>query len=142
MQTVWGLTVIVLSLVCWGGQVLAWFAPDSASRLGVAEKPSDVDPTFGLDARGEALWDVLSLWTMIVAGALLVVDHDWWPYFGLVGGGAYLYFAGRGIVVRVFMRSHGVRIGTRSNVNIGFGALTVWGLTAAIMIVAAVNTLS
>jgi hypothetical protein len=141
MQTAWGLTVTILSLACWGGQVVAWFAPDTAIRFGLIENPSDVEPTFQIDARGEALWDLLTLWTMTVAGVLLVVDHDWWRYLALVGGGAYIYFAGRGIVVRVLLRSHGVRIGTRNNVNIALTALAVWGLTASVTIVAAINAL-
>jgi hypothetical protein len=141
MQTAWGLTVTILSLACWGGQMVAWFAPETAIRLGLVENPSEVEPPFQIDARGEALWDLLTLWTMAVAGVLLVIDHAWWPYFGLVGGGAYLYFAGRGITVRVLLRRHGVRIGTRSNVNSALTALTVWGLTAAITIFAAVNRL-
>lgn len=141
MQMAWGLTLTILSLACWGGQVVAWFAPETAIRLGLIENPSEVEPTFQIDARGEALWDVLTLWTMAVAGVLLVIDHDWWPYFGLVGGGAYVYFAGRGIMVRLLLRSHGARIGTRNNVNNALAALAVWGLAAAITIAAAVNTL-
>jgi hypothetical protein len=141
MQTGWGFTVTILSLACWGGQVVAWFAPETAIRFGLVENPSEVEPTFQIDARGEALWDLLTLWTMVVAGVLLVIDHDWWPYFGLVGGSAYVYFAGRGIMVRLLLRSHGVQIGTRNNVNSALTALAVWGLTAAITIVVAVNTL-
>ena len=76
-------------------------APNAAARVGLSEPESDVDSTFYADARGEAAWDMLSLWTLIVAGVLLMLNSSLWPYFGLVGGGMYLYFAGRGIIVRL-----------------------------------------
>ena len=75
---------------------------------------------------------------MVVAGALLTVDHSAWPYFGLVGGGSYLYFAGRGIATRLTMRARGFRIGNPGNVTTGIIALAVWGAMAAAVIVAAI----
>jgi hypothetical protein len=133
--------VLITSAVAWGGQLWSWAAPTSASRLGLAEAEEEVDPTFWLDARGEALWDLCTLWVMPVAGILLVVGHDWWSYFGLIGGGMYLYFAGRGIIVRLVMRRHDVRVGNPSSVRVGLIALAVWGSIALIMIGAAIVSL-
>jgi len=141
MATAWGLVVIITSVVCWGGQLWSWFAPRSAARVGLIEAEDQVDRTFWLDARGEALWDLCTLWVMPVAGVLLVMGDDWWPYFGLIGGGAYVYFAGRGIVVRLIMRRNAVRIGNSSSVRIGLIALALWGSIALITIGAAVTAL-
>ena len=47
--------------------------------------------------RGEAIWDSVTLWTLPLAGVLLLLNNPLWVYFGLVGGGMYLYFAGRGL---------------------------------------------
>jgi hypothetical protein len=44
-------------------------------------------------------------------------------------------------MARLLLRRRGVRIGTRHDVNNALVALTVWSLTGAITIVAAVNTL-
>lgn len=140
-NTVWGLVVVALSLLCWGGQVLSWFAPTVAARAGLADAEADVDPVFWADGRGEALWDTVALWPMLVAGVLLVVDHDAWPYFGLVGSGMYLYFAGRGIVTRFTLQKRGHRIGDRRSVTVGLTALAVWGAMAAVTAVAAVISL-
>ena len=49
------------------------------------------DPAFHADVRGEAFWDMAILWTLPVAGMLLVVNSPLWAYFGLVGGGTYLF---------------------------------------------------
>ena len=76
------------------------------------------------------------MWTLVAAGVLLVVDHAAWPYFGLVGGGMYLYFAGRGIVTRRVMQRRGLRIGEPGNVRINYLFLVIWGLVAAVTVVA------
>ncbi len=141
MLTVWGFVVIALSLLCWGGQVFSSFAPAAAARLGLADSEAEVDPVFWADGRGEAQWDAITLWVMVVAGALMTIDHEAWPYFGLVGGGMYLYFAGRGIMTRVIMRTLGHRIGNRQSVAVGLAALAAWGVMAGITIVAAVVSL-
>ena len=78
---------------------------------------------------------------MVVAGALLIADDSAWPYFGLIGGGTYAYFAGRGIAARLVMRRRGIRIGTPQNVGVGLTALALWGVMALITIVAAIVAL-
>ena len=136
MNTLWGLVLVVFSLgLCWLGQVVSALAPRLAERLGLTEREADVDPVFHADAHAEAIWDAWSLWPLPVAGILLLLDHPAWPYFGLVGGGMYLYFAGRGVVVRLVLRRRQVRIGQPRMLAVYqaylvfFGALgagTVW----------------
>jgi hypothetical protein len=105
-------------------------------------EPEDtVEPTYFADVRGEALWDTLTLWTMLVAGVLLVLDVSAWAYFGLVGGGMYVYFAGRGIVTRRAIQQRGYRVGAAQNVKLGYVFLAVWGVMGLITIAAAVAAL-
>jgi len=134
--------VTALSLLCWGGQVVVVVAPDRAIDLGLLEEEAAVESAFWADARGEALWDVATLWSMVVAGVLLAAGSDAWAYFGLAGGGAYLYFAGRGVVVRITMARSGLRIGAAASVRVALVALVVWGAMAAITIGAAVAELA
>lgn len=141
MQVAWGVVVVILSVLCWGGQAISWMAPTTASRLGLSEAEEDVDPTYWADIRGEAVWDALTLWTLVVAGALLIVDNPAWPYFGLVGGGMYVYFAGRGILTRMTMQRGGHRIGAPANVKLAYAMLAVWGLMGLITIAAAIGAL-
>lgn len=142
MSVVWGVVVVALSTVCWGGQIVASLAPDSAQRLGLVEHETDVDPVFWADGRGEALWDAMTLWTMVVAGVLLVMDHSWWPHFGLLAGGMYIYFAGRGLLTRLTMQRRGLRIGSTSSLTTAYIALSVWGVMGMITAIAAVVALS
>jgi hypothetical protein len=142
MAVMWGIVLILASLLAWVGQLIAWVAPATAVRLGLMEADDDVEPVFAADVRGEAAWDSITLWTLLVAGVLLVLDQQAWAYFGLVGGGAYLYFAGRGVVTRRVMRARGHRIGSDRSVKNAYATLAVWGVIAAVTIVAAVGDLS
>ena len=53
----------------------------------------------------------------------------------------YLYFAGRGIVVRRIMQQRGVRIGTQETLKVANIFLVLWGLAAVITIVMAIAAL-
>jgi len=104
MQVFWGAILIIFTLiVCWMGQIITTFLPKLAVKMQLLEPESEIDPTFYADVRGEAIWDSLILWTLPVAGILLILNNGLWAYFGLVGSGSYLYFAGRGIATRLVM---------------------------------------
>ena len=138
MRIAAGVVIVLLSLLAWGGQAISWLAPGTAARLSLRERDETVDPAFAADARGEALWDALTLWTMCVAGVLLIVDAPGWPHLGLIGGGMYLYFAGRGICTRALMQRRGLRIGSPTDVAAARLLLSVWGVMALAVIVAAI----
>ncbi len=141
MHLWWGIVVVLLSSLCWGGQTVSWLSPDTAARLSLTEAETDVEPPYWADIRGEAAWDFLTLWTMLLAGVLLIVDIDAWAYFGLVGGGMYVYFAGRGIFTRFSLQRRGFRIGAAANVRIGYAFLAIWGGMGLITIAAAITAL-
>lgn len=142
MNLTWGAVLIIFTLIlCWLGQVINASSPTLAARLGLVEPAADVDPTFFVDGRGEAVWDAMILWTLPVAGILLIFNSPWWPYFGLVGGGMYLYFAGRGLIVRLAMQRRGIRIGKPDTVRLFNAVLTLWGLIAVVTIIMAVTAM-
>ena len=141
MNILWGIILTILSSIGYFGQVITAFWPDTAARLGLTEPESEVDPAFFADVHGEAIWDTAILWTLPVSGVLLILNSSLWPYFGLVGGGMYLYFAGRGIVARKEMQRRGIRIGTDDALKVAHVFLTLWGLAAVITIVMAIAAL-
>ncbi len=140
MNLIWGIILISVTLKCWIGQIIIALSPKVATKIRIAEKESDVDPTFFADMRGEAIWGALSLWTLPIAGILLIINNALWTYFGLVGGGMYLYFVGRGIASRLTMQHRGIHIG-RSNLKVNL-FLTLWGIIAIVTIIMAVTTLT
>lgn len=141
MDIVWGIVLLVLGLLAWVGQSIVWLSPETGVRLGLAEAETDVDPVFWADIRGEAAWDAFVTWTLPAAGLLLLIGSSAWAYFGLVGGGTYLYFGGRGIFQRSSMRRRGMRIGSDQSVKVGLSLLAVWGVVALITIAAAIADL-
>ncbi len=142
MAITWGIVVIVLSVLAWGGQAISWFSPPTAERLSLTEAEADVEPAFYADIRGEALWDTLTLWALVVAGALLVTGNDAWPYFGLGGGAIYVYFAGRGLLTRRAIQQRGLRIGAAQSLKSVYLFLTVWGVMGLATLIAAVAELA
>lgn len=141
MHAFWGVVVLALSLLAWGGQILSWLAPERAVRLGLMEPQDRVEPTYWADIRGEAPFDFITLWTMVAAGVLLILDNSTWAYFGLVAGGMYVYFAGRGVFTRAAMQRRGFRIGSPVNLKLVYTMLVVWGLMGLIVIAASVVAL-
>ena len=141
LNIILGTVLFIISSIAYIGQAITAFWPQTAARLGLAEAETDVDPTFYADVRGEAIWDTAILWTLPVTGVLLVLNNPTWVYFGLVGGGMYLYFAGRGIVVRRVMQRRGIRIGKPQNLKVVNIFLALWGVTAVITIVMIIYTI-
>ncbi len=141
MNILWGVILTILSSIGYFGQVISSFWPEAATKLGLTEAESAVDPTFYADMRGEAFWDTAILWTLPVAGVLLILNSPLWAYFGLVGGGMYLYFAGRSIIVRRVMQHRNIHIGTLDSLKVAYIFLVLWGLAAVITIVMAIAAL-
>jgi len=142
MELLWGLVIVVLGLLAWGGQTLSWFAPATAARLGLADAEGSVDAVFWADGRGEALWDALTLWTLPLAGVLLIGGHDAWAWLGLFAAGMYVYFAGRGILARLELRNRGHRVGDPAGVRVAMIALMTWGMAGLITAGASIITLA
>ncbi len=141
MNIIWGAILTIFSLLGWIGQAITAFSPKVAVKLGMTEPESEVDPTFYVDVRAESVWDTMILWTLPVAGILLMLNNSLWAYFGLVGGGMYLYFAGRGITVRLTMQRRGIRIGMTKTLAANYVFIILWGLIAVVTIIMAVAAL-
>jgi hypothetical protein len=141
MYLIWGVILTAFSLLGWLAQAITALSPKTATKFGLTESESDVDPTFYADVRGEAIWDAVILWTLPVAGVLLFMKNPTWAYFGLIGGGMYFYFAGRGILTRLAMQRRGVRMGEPRTLKAYFVFLVLWGLTAVVTIIMAVSAL-
>lgn len=141
MQMIWGILVLILSLIAWIGQLISWLFPAAAVRLTLMEAEEDVEPGYWADIRGEAAWDSLTLWPMVVAAILLIADQPSWAYFGAAGGAVYLYFGGRGILTRAAMLRRNLRIGNQKNVTQGMVFLAIWGVMGLTTVVAAIYSL-
>ena len=142
MDLIWGASLTIFSLVGWIGQTITALSPKVAVKLGLTEPSHDVDPTFYADVRGESIWDATILWILPIAGILLMLNKSLWACFGLVGGGMYLYFAGRGILTRLAMQRRGIRVGKPETLKAYYVFLSLCGLIAMVTIIMAVAKLA
>ena len=141
MNFIWGVILISVTLKCWIGQIIIAFSPKVAAKNRITEPESDVDPTFFKDMRGEAIWDTLSLWTLPIAGILLIINNNLWTYFGLIGGGMYLYFVGRTITSNLILHRNEINIGRSKKLKVKIMILTLWGFVAIVTIIMSVMDL-
>ena len=121
--------ILFLSMwVVYLGQVVSVINLPLAQRLGLQEQPDTVDPVYASDAAGTARWDLLSMWTLPLAGLLMLLDSSWWPHLALIGGAVYVDTGGRQGIKLLGYRGEGVRVGSSQAVNLAFG---VYGLFLA-----------
>ena len=113
-----GIICILYGAFGWLGQLISGLNYPLAQRLGLQESSEGTDPLFRCAEANTARWDSLVLWTLMAAGALMVMDHPWWPVLSLVAGGIYLDGAGRESMKYLSLHKSGVRIGTSKQMKI------------------------
>ena len=133
MQTVGA----VLALLMWPiylGQLISVIDLPLAQRLGLQEQSDTIDPIYARDTAGTARWDLLSMWTLPVAGILMLIDSAWWPYLALIGGAVYLDTGGRQGIKLLGYRKEAVRVGTSQAVRLALGVYAAFVILGAIII--------
>jgi hypothetical protein len=133
MRIVLGLFFVCFGLFGWVGQLISGFHYSLAQKLGLQEKSEGTDPLFRLAELNTARWDAVVLWTLPVAGILMLLNHPWWPYVALVAGGIHLDAGGRELAKSLSLRGSGVSIGTPKDWKIAkifLSVLTLIGLAA------------
>ena len=107
----------ILSLAGWllyVGQLISALNFGLAQRLGLQESPDSADPLLAPLEVWAARWDLVWLWTLPMAGFLMLMNHWLWPYAALIGGGAFVDAGGREAAKILGLRRHGVRTGSQS----------------------------
>ncbi len=135
METLLGIFVIVLGLICWIGQTLVIFAPDVAVKLGVNEAEDTVDKSMYLFERySQGIMDVLLTWLLPASAVMMLLDYAYWPVFALVGAGVYLYFPGVFSITRIVLKRNGLAIGSRASEVTAYVLGALWTVSALLMI--------
>ena len=143
MGTAIGILVIIVGLIAWIGQTLAFLTPSLAVRFRVLEPQEEIDPTlYVLESKAEGLTDMLLSWTLPASGLLMLLEQPLWPYLGLIGGGVYLYFAGVITLSRVFLKRWGKKVGRPASERAVYVFGAIWASSALTMIALAAIELS
>ena len=138
MVTAMGIFVLVLGLIAWIGQSLAFLAPSLATSLGVLEPEDEVDPTlFIIESKAEGLADMLLGWTLPASALLLILNHPLWPYLAFFGGGVFLYFALLITLSRVFLKGEGRKVGRPASERAAYLFGGLWAAASITMMVLA-----
>jgi len=114
----------ILCLVGWllyVGQFISVANFSLAQRLGLQESSDHADPLLSHLELWAARWDLLWLWTLPVAGILMLINHGLWPYAAMIGGGAFVDAGGREAVKLLGLRGQGVRTGSQSEHRLAMG---------------------
>lgn len=143
MDTLLGFLVTALGLICWIGQTLVVFAPETAVKLGVGEPEHEVDKSMYLFERySQGIPDILLTWILPASAVMMLIDYTHWPIFALVGAGVYLYFPGVFSITRVVLKNNGLKIGSRNSETAAYVLGALWVLSALVMIYFAATELT
>ena len=107
--------VAICCLAAWFlyiGQFVSVIDFKLAQRLGLQENPATTDPIVQPLEMWVARWDLCWLWTLPAAGILMLIDHAWWPFAAMLGGGAFVDTGGREAAKGFGLRQHGVSTGS------------------------------
>ncbi|MDJ0909383.1 MAG: hypothetical protein QNI99_09315 [Woeseiaceae bacterium] len=139
IDTILGILVILLGLICWLGQTLVVFTPAIAEKLGVGEPEEEIDRSMYLFERfSQGIPDILLTWMLPASALMMLLDIEHWPILALIGGGVYLYFPSVFSITRVVLKRDGFKVGSPSSQVTAYVLGALWTLSALYMIVLAI----
>ena len=141
MTIMLGLLALVAGTIGMVGQLVSAIDFRLAQRLGFQERDEGTDAVYRRLELHTARWDVFVLWTLPVAGILMLLGHPWWPYTALLAGGINLDAGGREAAKLLGARAAGVRVGTPRQARVGLGVLGTLALLGLALIVYSLSVL-
>ncbi len=133
MQTALGIIAAVVGVAGLVGQLLSALSTKLAPQQLTQSELSGSDRLYRRLERDSARWDLLVIWTLPVAGVLMLLDHSWWPFVALVACGACAASGGREFAKMLAFRNEGVRIGEDGEIRLALIFLGLWGSVAVIV---------
>jgi len=134
MQVTIGWMLVMLGGSLYLAQVISSVDFKLAQRLGIQENPGDTDPIVQRSELYTAYWDLVTLGWLPAAGALMIVDHPWWPAVAMIGGAIYLDAAGREAAKHICFRREGVRLGNEKQSRVFFGSYVLMAIIGLVVI--------
>lgn len=125
VTTAFGIVALVLGLLIVLGQLISVVNFPLAQRLGLQEKDEGTDLLHRHLELNTARWDLAVLWTLVLAGVVMLADASWWPWAVLIAGGISIDTGGREIAKILGLRAEGIRVGSADEVNLLFGFLAL-----------------
>ena len=142
MQVAIGWGLILSGGALYLAQIISSINFGLAQRLGIQEKPGVTASLLQRSERYTAYWDLVALIWLPLSGVLMIIDHEWWPVVGLIGGAIYFDASGREAAKYISLRHEGVKMGTEKQQRIFFSTYIVMAVIAISLIAYSINALS
>lgn len=134
MQLALGWAYLILGGLLYVAQVISSVDFRLAQQLGIQESPEETDSILQTAERYTALWDLVTLGWLPLAGLLMILDSPCWPLAGLVGGAIYLDTSGREAAKIISFRKEGVRLGPEKQQKVFFASYIVMAFMGLVLI--------
>ena len=121
MTIAFGIVALLFGLIIVIGQAISVVDFELAQRLGLQEKDETTDVLHRRLELNTARWDVIVLWTLVLAGVVMLVETAWWPWVALIAGGISIDTGGREIGKIIGLRAEGIRVGTQEEARLLYG---------------------
>ena len=141
MRIALGIVALVVGSVGFIGQLVSAVDFRLAQTLGLQEKDEETDPLYRRLELNTARWDLFVLWTLPVAGALMLAGHAWWPVAALVAGGIHVDVGGRETAKLLGLRAGGVRVGSAREIRLGLTLLPLLTFVGLALVVYSLTVL-
>ena len=125
---------MILGGLLYVAQVISSIDFRLAQQLGIQENPEETDSILHTAERYTALWDLVTLGWLPLAGLLMILDSPYWPLVGLVGGAIYLDTSGREAAKIISFRKEGVRLGPERQQKVFFASYIVMAFMGLVLI--------
>ena len=133
MQTALGIVGLVVGVAGLVGQLYSALTPKLVPRQRAQDEGSGPDRLYRRLERNSALSDLFVIWTLPVAGILMLLDHSWWPSVALVAAGACAASGGRELAKMLSFRNEGVAIGGEGEIRLALTFVGLWAILAVIL---------
>jgi len=113
MQYMLGTVFVVLATPLVIAQIISVLNFPLAQRFGLQEKPESADPLMRFLEYNTAIWDLVTVIWLPVAGLMMILDLTLWPVFALIGGAVYVDAGGREAAKNLGLQKAGIRTGSK-----------------------------
>ncbi len=135
MRIALGIVALLVGSLGVVGQFISTVDFPLAQRLGLQERSEDTEPLYRHLELNTARWDLVVLWTLVLAGVLMIIDHSWWPWVALIAGGIHADTGGREIAKLTGLAAEGIRVGSPKERRFGLAFLALLGAVGLALIV-------
>ncbi|HEU5302313.1 MAG TPA: hypothetical protein VFW06_08780 [Acidimicrobiia bacterium] len=142
MRLALGVVALLVGSLGFVGQLVSAIDFRLAQRLGLQESDEGTDRLYRHLELNTARLDLLVIWTLPLAGALMIADHSWWPWAALIAGGIHVDVGIREIGKGRSLAAEGIRVGSPTEARAGIVFLALVAALGLALVVYALTVVT